>query len=241
VSGNAPLVSCIIPVFNGARFLGEAIDSVLAQTYRPREVIVVDDGSTDATGDVIARYGERVMSLRQPNRGQAAARNAGLRAAHGALVAFLDADDLWEPAKLTCQRAKLQEDPRIHLCFTRFQNFWVPGLEEEAGRHRGHSLSEPCAAWSVGTLLTQRAVFDEFGPFDDALRGKANMVWFLRAARQGARITVLPEVLMRRRLHHENASRQDPSDRLEWLLPIVKAWRDYQRDAPGRRDTPSAS
>ena len=119
MSPDAPLVSCIIPVFNGARFLGEAVDSILAQTYRPCEVIVVDDGSTDATGDVIAGYGERVVAVRQPNRGEAAARNAGVRAARGALVAFLDADDLWGPEKLTRQAAKLGEDPRIDLCFTR--------------------------------------------------------------------------------------------------------------------------
>jgi len=106
-------VSLIIATFNHARFLGAAIDSALAQTLGAVDVIVVDDGSTDDTPAVLARYAGRVRVLRQPNRGLAAARNAGLAAARGTYVAFLDADDVMAPTKLAAQLEMLERSPTI--------------------------------------------------------------------------------------------------------------------------------
>ena len=106
-------VSLIIATFNHARFLGAAIDSALAQTLGAVDVIVVDDGSTDDTPAVLARYAGRVRVLRQPNRGLAAARNAGLAAARGTYVAFLDADDVMAPTKLAAQLEVLERSPTI--------------------------------------------------------------------------------------------------------------------------------
>src|SRR3954451_22735593 len=91
--GYAPLVSCIVPVFNGERYLREALQSILAQSYRPIEVVVVDDGSTDRSPVVVAGFGREVRYLRQENAGPAAARNHGVQEARGELLAFLDADD----------------------------------------------------------------------------------------------------------------------------------------------------
>ena len=227
-----PLVSCIVPVFNGERFLGEALDSVLAQTYRPVEVIVVDDGSTDGTPAVAARYGRQVTYLRQPNCGAATAKNRGVRAAQGGLIAFLDADDLWHHDKLTRQQRRLLERPGLSLCFTRFQSFWMPELAEEERRYRDDSLSAPCAAWSVCTLLTPRTTFERLGPFQDGLRGNENMLWFLRALRAGATIEVLPDILMYRRFHEGNDTRRGSEHARELFLPIVKAWRDHSRGRP---------
>jgi glycosyltransferase involved in cell wall biosynthesis len=181
---------------------------------------------------VIAAQGARVTGLRRPHRGQAAARNAGVQAAGGEYIAFLDADDLWEPGKLARQVARLREAPEIDLCFTRFQNFWSPELAAEAWRYRDHPVSAPSAAWSVGTLLAPRLVFQRLGPFDEKLRWE-NLPWFLRAAGLGARIEVLDEVLMRRRLHGANATRSE-RDGLDPLFPILKAWRDSRR-AGGNR------
>ena len=221
-----PLVSCIVPVFNGERFLGDALDSALAQTYQPVEIIVVDDGSTDGTPSVAARYGSRITYLRQPNSGSASAKNRGVRAARGELVAFLDADDLWHPDKLARQRRRLRERPDLSLCFTRFQNFWMPELAEEERRYRADPMSAPSSAWSICTLLTPRAMFGHRGPFQDGLRGNENMIWFLRAARAGAAIEVLPEVLMYRRFHLGNDTRKGPDRARELFLPILRAWRD---------------
>src|SRR5436190_9496549 len=97
---NSSLISCIVPVFNGDRYLAETLDSILAQTHRPIEIIVVDDGSTDGTSAIAAEYGEKIRYIRQENSGVASARNLGLQSARGDFIAFLDADDLWHAGKL---------------------------------------------------------------------------------------------------------------------------------------------
>jgi glycosyltransferase involved in cell wall biosynthesis len=113
------LISCIVPVFNGEKYLGEALDSILKQTYRPLEIIVADDGSTDGTTAVTARYGKQIRYLRQDNAGASTARNFGLNAARGEFVAFLDADDLWHLEKLERQMARFETRPELDLSVTR--------------------------------------------------------------------------------------------------------------------------
>jgi len=227
------LISCIIPVYNGERFLGENLESIFGQTYKPLQVIVVDDGSTDRTAEIARSYGSRILFLQQTNRGSATAKNQGIGAAEGEYIAFLDADDVCHPEKLTRQMARFRERTEIDLCFTRFQNFWMPELAEEERLYRDSRLSQPQSAWSIATLLTRRSTFDKFDLFDDGLRGNENMIWFLRAAGQGAVIEVISDVLMRRRFHSANDTRRGVEHMHNLLLPILKAWRDYQRRHPG--------
>src|SRR5215471_2204625 len=122
---SADLISCIIPAYNAERYLREAIDSVLAQTYRPIEVLVVDDGSTDQTGEIVESYGARVHYLRQTNAGPAAARNCGFIEARGDFVAFCDADDVWHTEKLERQWMHLHQRGELGYCVTHCKNFWV--------------------------------------------------------------------------------------------------------------------
>lgn len=228
------LISCIVPVYNGERYLAETVDSILAQTHQPLEILVVDDGSTDRTATVAAGFGPRVRYCWQENAGEAAARNRGLSMAQTEFVAFLDADDLWHPEKLQRQIAWLRERPEVDLCFTCFQNFWIPELADEQQRYQGLPLSQPQSAWSTSTLLARRSVFTKFGNFSDngsLTPGSESMIWFLRAAERGAAIHVLPEILMYRRLHCANLSRTNP---VQTFFPILKEWRDYQRRSHGR-------
>jgi glycosyltransferase involved in cell wall biosynthesis len=226
-----PLISCIVPVFNGERFLAEALESILSQTYQPIEIIVVDDGSTDQTAQVAHSYGQRIKYLRKTNGGETAARNHGLRAAKGEYVAFLDADDLWHPYKLAQQMARFRETPELDLCFTRFQNYWMAEVAGEGLRYRDHPLSRPSSAYCICTFLARRIVFERFGFFaDDVLRRSQNVIWFLHAAGRGARLEVLPEVLTYRRFHSANLSR---ASAIESIFPIAKAWRDYKRARTG--------
>jgi glycosyltransferase involved in cell wall biosynthesis len=115
---DAPAVSVIIPAYNSAAFIAEAVESVRAQTFGDHEVIVVDDGSSDGTEEVVRRLGAGVRYHRQPNQGPAAARNAGIGLSRGDLVCFLDADDLWMPEKLARQTAFMAAHPEIGLLFT---------------------------------------------------------------------------------------------------------------------------
>ena len=146
-----PLISCIVPVFNGERYLGKALESILKQTYQPLEIIVVNDGSTDGTAAVAARYGDQIHYVRQNNAGAPTARNLGLSVARGEFVAFLDSDDLWHPEKLERQMARFDACPQIDLCVTYVQNFWIRELKEEAERFRNHRLTQ-----MVPGYVTQR-------------------------------------------------------------------------------------
>jgi glycosyltransferase involved in cell wall biosynthesis len=134
-----PLVSCIVPVSNGERYLREALDSILAQTYRPTEIIVADDGSTDTTPAVATCYGDRIRYVKQDNAGAPTARNRGLRLARGEFVAFLDSDDLWHPEKLERQMRRFEARPELDHCVTHLQNFWITELEK---REYGFSTTD---------------------------------------------------------------------------------------------------
>ena len=225
----SPLISCIVPVYNGERYVKEALDSILAQTYRLLEIIVVDDGSTDRTVELLANYGEQIRYLEQPHVGPAAARNLGVGTAQGEFIAFLDADDLWHPEKLARQMARFRDCPDINLCFACFQNFWTRELAEEEKRYQGHPMSQPLSAYSICSLLAPHTAFERFGNFDNDLRGNENMHWFLHAAERGAVIEVLPDVLMYRRIHPHNRSRRGNVKNVDLFFPILKAWRDYQK------------
>ena len=131
-----PLVSCIVPAFNGERFLAEAIESILAQSYSNVPIIVVDDGSTDATPQVAARFEDRITYVRQENAGPATARNRGLKEVEGEFIAFLDADDLWEENKLERQLARFRERPELSYSVTMTQNFWEEEAKEDEEDHR---------------------------------------------------------------------------------------------------------
>jgi glycosyltransferase involved in cell wall biosynthesis len=229
-----PLISCIIPVFNGERYLGEALDSILAQTYRPIEIIVVDDGSTDGTGELVARYGHRIRYFRQNNEGAPTARNAGLSAARGAFVAFLDSDDLWQPDKLERQMARFEARPELDLCVTHLQRFWIPELETERKRFQDHRFAEVLPGYITQTLLARRNVFDSVGNFNTSRRVGDPMDWFLRAAEQGAVMELLPDLLVYQRMHESNLSvefgtRVMKPHMQDAILDVVKASLDRRR------------
>jgi len=224
-----PLISCIIPVFNGERYLTEGLDSILAQTYRPIEIIVVDDGSTDGTRELVASYGDQVRYLWQPNSGPATARNQGLSAASGEFVAFLDADDLWHPEKLERQMARFDARPELDLCVAHVQNFWIPELHEEEEQFRNHRVARPLPGYVTESLLATRSLFKAVGPFNTALGHGDSTEWFLRAAEHSAVTELLPDVLSYRRLHQANRSRLLASNSRDEFVKIVKAVLDRRR------------
>jgi hypothetical protein len=198
-------VSVVIPCFNGARFLSEAIDSALAQTYRDVEIVVADDGSTDDSVAIVARYGERVHGLRQANAGPSAARNLALAAATGEFVALLDADDRFHPRKLERQVDVLRARPDVAAVYCGWQ------LVDADGRllpERGWPTvdGDLLAQLVLGNLfhpvsvVLRRTVVDVAGGFDD--RCPVNEDWdlFLRASRHGTWACV-DEVLCDYRIH----------------------------------------
>lgn len=225
----AGLVSVVIGVYNAERYLGEAIESVLGQDYRPIELIVVDDGSTDGSGSVAQRYPE-VSYLHQPNGGNGAARNTGIDAASGEFLAFLDADDRFTPGKLTRQMHALASDPELDLVFGHVQEFVSPEIDDETrGRIRAPA-PEPMPWTAPNLMLIRRSAFDRVGPFETGVRVGVTVDWFLRAKEAGLRYTVLPETVLERRLHTENNGIREAASRSQYLA-VLKASLDRRRAA----------
>lgn len=226
---SGPLVSCIVPCFDGERYLAEAIESILAQTHRPIDPIVVDDGSTDGSPAVVRRFAGVVRSVRQPNSGPGAACNRGLDLARGELIAFLEQDDLWEPDKLARQVAALAADPEAGFCVAHARNFWAPERAAEAARHAGRPAMRPVPGYVIQTLLARREAFAEVGRFDETLPYTFAMDWFLRAEDLGVRGILLDDVLTHRRLHDANTSRRNRAASHDEFLHLVKATLDRRR------------
>lgn len=231
----ASLVSCIVPCYNGERYLDEAIQSILAQTYNPLEIIVVDDGSTDGSADRVRHYGRLVRYHRQENSGPGAACNAGLALAQGEYVAFLEQDDLWAPEKTRRQLEEFERNHELEYCVAHIQNFWIPELEAEADRYRDHPSMRPVAGYVVQTLLARRDLFESLGRFDEALRFAFASEWFLRAADAGVPGVLIVDVLTRRRLHHTNFSRMHRKASHDQFLHVIKAHLDRRRGLSGSR------
>lgn len=227
------LVSCVIPVYNGARFVGESIESVLAQAYRPLEIIVVDDGSTDGTEDVLAAFGDRIRTFFQPNAGPSAARNRGVAEARGEWLTFQDADDLWVPDKLERQMESFRKNPALDLCFGHLQNFWEPELRDIEERARDTWLAQPHPAHGPPLMLMRRELFERVGPFDTALRTGEDTDWHFRAREIGVVTECLPDVLLRRRRHGRNLT-------ANWNASAEDMFTMLKRSIERRRAAPAA-
>ena len=205
-----PLVSVVMPVWNGERHLAAAIESVLAQSWEPLELIVVDDGSTDASAAVAARYASpRVAVLGQANLGTAAARNRGIAAARGELVAHLDADDVWPAQSLARRAAALVADPRADVAHGWVEEFLSDELDEDE-RQRLRAPRLPLAGCLVQSMLVRRAAQERVGAFDERLRAGQDLDWLLRAREAGLVFVEVPEIVVRRRLHASNKGRAQP-------------------------------
>ena len=217
-------ISCIVPCYNAERFLAEAIDSILAQTLSPAEIVVVDDGSTDGSAAVAARFAGRVNYLRQDNAGPAAARNAGLAATRGDFVAFLDADDLWHPEKLQRQAGRFAARPETEACVTHLTGFWEAEVRHEQDALQGHARTRSSVpGYVMQTLLARRSAFDKAGNLDAALRFGEDTEWFSRARDRGVVLDLIPDTLVYRRFHGSNLTRTRGNATLKsGLLDIVQ-------------------
>jgi glycosyltransferase involved in cell wall biosynthesis len=184
-----PLVTAVIPTYNRAWILAEALDSVLAQDYDRLELIVVDDGSSDGTSDLLATYGSRITVLRQENRGVSAARNRGVAAARGRYVAFLDSDDLWHPQKIRTQVSFFRSCRSARICQT--EEIWIRRGRRvnPRQRHRKPSgdifiASLALCLVSPSAVMLERSLLQEVGGFNERLPACEDYDLWLRLAWQ---------------------------------------------------------
>jgi glycosyltransferase involved in cell wall biosynthesis len=211
-----PGISVIIPVYNGRKYLHEAISSALRQEPAPREVVVVDDASSDQSDTVAAEFGAAVRVIKQEHRGAGAARNNGVRNSTCELLAFLDCDDYWAPTKLARQIACLEAKPRLDIVFTHVLNFHSPDLSERE-RAEISCPSEPLPGISATTMLIRRASFERVGPFAEDVHMGELVPLVARAQDLGLEIEMIPEVLVYRRLHLANLSRVGRANRTDYV------------------------
>jgi glycosyltransferase involved in cell wall biosynthesis len=224
-----PLVSVVIPVFNGERFLREAVQSVLDQKYSPVEIIVVDDGSTDGTATV-ARSLETVRYLYQTNQGPAAARNRGIEQAKGSLIAFADADDLWPSGKLELQLPYLISDPEIDIVLGRIQQVLLS--ETVDGPTQATEFGETGFSVNLGSAVIRTSVFERVGLFDETMRYSEDVDWFMRARESGAAIVTIDAVTLFYRQHDQNMTRGKSTSELNVLKALKKSL-DRRRERTG--------
>jgi glycosyltransferase involved in cell wall biosynthesis len=226
---NAPTLSIIIPAYNAERYLAEALDSVLAQAYPINEIIIVDNASTDRTAEIARSYPAPARCLHQPEQGIAPTRNLGVRESCGAVLAFLDADDRWEPTKLEAQMKALADDPTLSIVFTYVQQFISPELSQ-AEKDRLICPKEPMRGILPSSFMARRTVFDQIGLFDEELIGGEFIDWYARAQEAGFKARVLPDVLTWRRLHTTNHSIADRQAKYTAFAHILKNSLDRRRN-----------
>jgi glycosyltransferase involved in cell wall biosynthesis len=231
----SPLVSVIIPVYNYERYLAEAIESAVSQTHQHLEVIVVDDGSTDQSGEVARSFaGRGVVYCHQVHAGIGPARNKGIELAQGDYVAFLDADDRWPEEKTERQLRAFESDPALEMVFgqaVQLQN----GPEWESGvKDKKLPVSGMVPGMVPGTMLIKRDAFFRVGKFQGDWKVGEFIDWYARAVELQIRSLVLPDLLLWRRIHDSNQGireRQSVSD----YARVLKAKLDRKR-AEGRKN-----
>lgn len=216
-----PLVSVIIPVYNGDRYLGEAIESILAQSYQNSEIILIDDGSTDNTADIAQSFAS-VRYVYQTHGGCGAAMNRGIDLANGDFLAFLDADDLWTTEKLERQMALFVAQPDLDAVFSHVQQFYSPDIPVE-NRIAAHYAQEVMAGYYSSTLLIRREALHRVGHFQTEWRLGPFIDWFARAQDQHLIMLLMPEVLAKRRIHDANSGILHKDNKAANLTRVLRA------------------
>ncbi len=223
-----PLVTVVVPTYQGASFVRQTLDSVLAQTFRDFELVVCDDGSTDETLTILGSYGDRLRLVKQKNRGVAAARNRAAETARGEFLAFLDHDDLWEPEMLATLVPILLADPALGLVYS--DALVIDKLGAVRGRrgqylkyHQGEVFDALLSGnfIPVETTLMRTALYHELGGCDEGLRYLEDYDLCLRVARR-ARIGFHPGPLARYRVHDRNLSHDREPMSIEWMAVLER-------------------
>ncbi len=222
-------VTAAIPVRDGGAYLAEAIESVLGQSRSCDQVVVVDNGSRDGSAAIAAGYGPAVEVVAEPRPGIGAARNAAVAAARGDFIAFLDADDLWQPDKTELQLAAFSARPELQLVFGHVRQFVSPDLP--AGEAAALRIPEgPQPGLHIGAMLARRAAVGAIGPWDEDVRVSDGLAFLLRARELGLAQEMREEVVTLRRVHGANHSIHNRDERAEFARHLKRSL-DRRREA----------
>lgn len=221
MSGFPFSVSVIIPVYNGAKYLAEAVASIVRQDHAPLEIIIVDDGSTDETSAVARSLPGNIRYIYQPNSGAASARNLGLEMAIGDVICFLDADDMWSDDKLAVQLALLSADDALQVALGSASYFREAYPGDTQGQYDFYPESFPLLG--LGAVAARRRVFDQVGLLDPELTYFEDVDWCIRVREAGISMLVHPEVVWLYRRHKENITNQKERMNHYFVLALKKS------------------
>ncbi|MDY6792708.1 MAG: glycosyltransferase [Thermodesulfobacteriota bacterium] len=230
IDNQNPTVSVIIPTYNRGWILKEAIDSVLSQHFDNIELIVVDDGSTDNTMDILDAYARDIIVLRQDNRGVSAARNAGISCASGQLIAFLDSDDLWLSGKVSSQVDFFHSNPAALICQT--EELWLRNGKRVNPKKRHQKFSGmifkhclPLCIVSPSAVMMRKRIFDKTGMFDESLPACEDYDLWLRISRKYPVFLIDTPLIVKRGGHGDQLSKTPQLDkyRIRSLKKIIQS------------------
>lgn len=224
-----PVVSVILPVYNGEKYLAEALNSVLAQDYRPLDVIVIDDGSTDGSASIAKSYGSAIRYEYQSNKGLSFTRNRGVELAKGEYLSFIDADDLWTENKVSSQLSAFHSNPDVDMVFGTVQQFYSPEIKEQV-QAQFRYIHETMPGYLAGTLLIGKETFHKIGPFSTNLKVGEFIDWYAKVKEQGLKELMLTNVLLKRRIHTNNMGIRDRIHQKDYLR-LLKASLNRRRKA----------
>lgn len=225
-------ISVITPVYNGERYIADAIRSILAQTIPVSEIIVIDDGSADRSAE-IARAFPAVRCVSIDHAGVGAARNHGVRMATGSFLTFLDADDIWLPQAMESLLASLCAEPNLDAVFGGIEHFFSDDCPDEI-RRRFFVQDEQGAGKLCGAMLVRAESFRRAGAFDEF--GLADFVgWYLRAQEASLRMSSIATTVLRRRIHGENATIRAQAAVREDYLALIRTSLARRRGTSGGR------
>jgi len=216
-----PRLSVIIPVYNAERYVAEAIQSVLDQDYDDLEIVVVDDGSTDGSAAVAQQFKE-IRLIRQENQGPGAGLNTGILNAGGDLIAFLDADDKWEPATLGRRVARFDDDPNLDMAHGRVIEFASPELKSQV-LTADRAVANPVPARLGGTTMIKREALGRVGLMDTTLKLGAWMDWLMRADEAGLKTVSHDDLVLHRRIHDDNLVTRESGSKSDYVRLLKRA------------------
>ncbi len=232
----SPLISVIIAAYNYGRYLREAIDSAIVQTYPSTEIIVINDGSTDDTEKIAQSYGAKIRYFYQEHQGLASPKNRGVTLAQGEYIAFLDADDVWPENRLELMMAPFSNDKSLDMVFGQIRNFLSPELtvEKEKALKRP---TEPMSGICPGALLIKKASFLKVGFFEPEWKVTEFLNWHLQAKDLGLKMTSVKELVLFRRLHDENNTLRQRQYLSAEFAKALKASLDRKKNHPKNKKT----
>ena len=217
-----PLISIMMPTYNNAKYIKQAIESIYAQNYDNIEIIVVDDGSTDNTKGIVQQYKD-IKYFYIEHKGISVARNTALEKSKGEYIAFLDSDDYWLPNKLNTQMQYFKDHPDCEIVFTKYENFFEDEKLKTNKRAMHEKMMEKFLKQYLPSSVIKKELFEKYGNFDENFSGVEDTEFLYRLLKKGASIShIIPEVFYIRRIHGQNVTLNYNQDTVKYITAILR-------------------